>query len=320
MNTESPKPRLTSGLLIKAALALIVLYFAIREVGSNWDEALAYDWRINWPLLIASLAAHLAPLVIFAWVWRQIIAGFGYRDLTTAQAFKISYLANLGRYIPGKVWQVFGMVYLARQAGIKEQSAVASWALTQMFAIPAAFFVCALAVWLQPAALGEIFNANLGAPAYAFIALLVAFSILLVIRPQRMLALFNWTLRLIKREPVNFEISVGLAAKIFVGYALGWASFGAAFWLFVNALTGADTIPFITGAGVFVLAYQVGYLAFFSPGGIGVRELVLVAVLQPLIGPVAAGLAVAARLWNILAEILASLIALPLGLQNSPDK
>ena len=57
--------------------------------------------------------------------------------------------------------------------------------------------------------------------------------------------------------------------------------------------------------GVFIIAYQVGYLAMFSPGGLGVRELVLSTLLMPYLGPLAAGVAVAARIWNILAEIMA---------------
>ena len=60
---------------------------------------------------------------------------------------------------------------------------------------------------------------------------------------------------------------------------------------------------------MFVLSYQIGYLAFFSPGGLGVRELVMSTLLAPSLGPIAVGVAVAARLWNFIAEALAVLIA-----------
>jgi uncharacterized membrane protein YbhN (UPF0104 family) len=69
--------------------------------------------------------------------------------------------------------------------------------------------------------------------------------------------------------------------------------------------------------GSFVVAYLIGYLAIFAPGGIGARELVLTGVLSPFIGPIAAGVAVAARLWNLLAEALAAIIALVIPMRGN---
>jgi uncharacterized membrane protein YbhN (UPF0104 family) len=68
-------------------------------------------------------------------------------------------------------------------------------------------------------------------------------------------------------------------------------------------------------AGAFALAYVVGLLAVFAPGGIGVRE----AVLGMLLGSFGGGdlpvhlLAVASRLWAIAAELLILLLAFTLG-------
>ena len=64
----------------------------------------------------------------------------------------------------------------------------------------------------------------------------------------------------------------------------------------------------IPSIGAFIIAYQLGYLAFFAPGGIGVRELVLTTILVPFLGPIAASVSIAARLWNMTTEIIAALI------------
>jgi uncharacterized membrane protein YbhN (UPF0104 family) len=69
-------------------------------------------------------------------------------------------------------------------------------------------------------------------------------------------------------------------------------------------------IPPVVGIGSFILAYVIGYLAVFSPGGLGVRELVLIAILSPYFGPLTAGIAGIARVWNIISEIVSALIAL----------
>jgi uncharacterized membrane protein YbhN (UPF0104 family) len=53
----------------------------------------------------------------------------------------------------------------------------------------------------------------------------------------------------------------------------------------------------------------VGYLLLFAPGGFGPRELVLGTLLMPFIGPIAPAVAIIARLWSMLIETIAALIA-----------
>ncbi len=54
-------------------------------------------------------------------------------------------------------------------------------------------------------------------------------------------------------------------------------------------------------------------------GGIGVRELALIGLLHPFLGPISAAVAVAARLWNMVVEIIAVIIAwrVPMPAENS---
>lgn len=301
---------------LKYALIAAALYFVFIKVRKNWADFVSYEWEINWLWLCVSIILQILPLFIFSSIWRKLIAAFGHYNVTHAAAFKISYLANLGRYIPGRIWQVFGMIYLARKVKIQEGEAVASWALTQMFAIPAAFLVAALCVWLHPEMLDVVITQNLQGPLYAAIILLALTCVLIVAAPAKMLKAYNWFLKLVRRQPVRMHLSPSTAAQIFFGYALGWAIFGLAFWLFLFSITGKSDLPVSVGVGVFTLAYQIGYLAFFTPGGLGVRELVMTTTLIPFLGPIAAGISVAARLWNILAELLSSAIALSVPLKS----
>ncbi len=102
--------------LLKLVLVGAILFFLTKQVIVYWDEVKAYDWSINWIILVASvLVVQIGP-VMFAQSWRMIITSFGFSP-SLAHAFKIVYLSNLGRYIPGKVWQVFGLIYLTGKAG-----------------------------------------------------------------------------------------------------------------------------------------------------------------------------------------------------------
>src|ERR1051325_6696290 len=57
--------------------------------------------------------------------WRRILAGWHQR-LPFAGAARTWSLANLGRYVPGKVWSVAGLVVLAQRAGVQPGPAAAS--------------------------------------------------------------------------------------------------------------------------------------------------------------------------------------------------
>ncbi len=315
--SQDPQPGRKSPIIqiLKVVLVLVVVYFAGKKLIDNWHEVATYHWSLHPLLLVASIVAHIITFALMSWVWSFLIAGFGYR-VSLLHAFKISYIANLGRYIPGKIWPVFGMVYLARKIKINEEAAVASWGLAQMFAIPASFLACLVTLMFHPEMFTGKIGDLMGTGIYVAAAVIFLISILLILVPDKTLLLFNFVLRLFKRSEVSFRLDKTMALKVYLGYFICWMAFGFSFWLFLHAIIAAPQIPAMAGIAAFVLAYQIGYLTLFSPGGLGVRELVLTTVLTPYIGPVAAGVAVASRLWNIVSEILAALIALKIKLNE----
>src|SRR2546425_10940375 len=66
--------------------------------------------------------------------WRQILLGWGQRIGFGAAARTWS-LATLGRYVPGKVWSVAGLVVLAQRAGVQMAPAAASAFVSQALAV-----------------------------------------------------------------------------------------------------------------------------------------------------------------------------------------
>jgi hypothetical protein len=208
------------------------------------------------------------------------------------------------------------MVYLAKKIDISEEAAVASWGLAQMFAIPAAFLACLAGIALHPELLTTDISRFAGTGLHVATGVIFVLSVLMILVPNKTLILFNLVLRLFKRQEVTFQLSKETALKVYVGYFVAWLVFGFSFWLFVNAIAGDVKIPIMAGVGAFVISYQIGYLAIFSPGGLGIRELILTSVMTAYLGPVAAGVAVASRLWNMASEILAALIALKIKLKS----
>ena len=72
-------------------------------------------------------------------------------------------------------------------------------------------------------------------------------------------------------------------------------------------------LPLGTAVGAFTLGYTLGLLALFAPGGVGVRELVLIGLLAPFLGSGGAvALSVASRILLTVLEAAAALATLPL--------
>jgi uncharacterized membrane protein YbhN (UPF0104 family) len=85
---------------------------------------------------------------------------------------------------------------------------------------------------------------------------------------------------------------------------VSWVLYGAAYFLFLNALADVPSNALVASTGVNTLSFLAGYLAIPAPGGLGVRESAMTVLLNPILpAGVAAVVAVGARLWSIVAEL-----------------
>jgi uncharacterized membrane protein YbhN (UPF0104 family) len=104
-----------------------------------------------------------------------------------------------------------------------------------------------------------------------------------------------------------------------LGTAAAWLLYGVAFQVFSGSLvrgTGA-THSYIAA---YTASYLIGYLALFTPGGLVVREAMLVASLTTLgllTAPEAWLVAIASRLWLTVLEIGPGLLFLLLPGERS---
>ena len=84
-----------------------------------------------------------------------------------------------------------------------------------------------------------------------------------------------------------------------------WLLLGTSFWLCARGLIAVPVSDLALYIGVFAVAWLAGLLAIYAPGGLGVREAVLVALLHGRIGAGdALVLAAASRLMLILVDVL----------------
>lgn len=303
-------------ILLKVILTLVILFFLGKQVQGHWAEIKDFNWQFDFVYLLLSIGCGLAAFLSFALSWRGIISSFGY-PVNIPASFKIMYLSNLGRYIPGKVWQVFGILYLTRKQGIPPEPAGTSFVIFQFFTIPASLLLFVFASQYDSRIL--IDQVKLMGPYSAIVltVVMLAVCVAIVFWPSPFLKVINYALKKVSRPPLEFRLDKKVALVVFVGYFFSWVLYGAAFWLFLRAVTPELTLGVAAAMGIFAFAYQVGYLVLFAPGGFGPREMVMGALLTPFLGPVAAAVAVLARLWSIVIEAIAALISFFIKLNHN---
>ena len=284
---------------IQGLVTLAVVGFVVRSIARNWSEfrSLHVTLAIAPAWIAGSVVLVFLTYVMQIESWRRILAGWG-QHIAFGPAARTWSVANLGRYVPGKVWSVAGLVVLAQRAGVAPGPAAASAFVVQAVTLGSAVAVVAA---VAPGSAPPLRLALAGLAALATI-------LVLVWRPTAL-----WLGRLVNSiaplEPL--APSAVLAGTVLT--VLSWGTYGAALWMLARGLIPDAPLPLTTAIGAFTLGYILGLLALFAPGGVGVRELVLVGLLAPSLGSGGAvAVSLASRVLLTLTEAAAALLTLPL--------
>ncbi len=281
------------------AVVATVAVMVWRTIARHWDEfrSLHLSLTLEPGWIALSVLAVFVTYAIQIESWRRLLAGWS-QHLPYGRAARIWLLVNLGRYIPGKVWSVAGLIALAQRAGVETWAAGASAFAIQAVGVGTAAAVAAAAT---PSAASPL---RLGAAALAAAATI---GILAWPMAARWLAGLAGQAAASQFRPLPLSAVAGSAVLTL----LSWITYGVAFWLLARGLGLPATLSLPTAAGVFALGYIFGLLALFAPGGVGVRELTFIGLLTPALGSGGAvALSVGSRVLLTVAEALAPLGAL----------
>lgn len=272
--------------LIGAGVALAGALAVMVALAGQWDEAWAAvaDTEVIW--LVAALGLAAVAMGAIAWPWSDAMAVLGAR-VERRRALAWYFVGELGKYVPGGVWTVVGRSEQAARGGVDRPVAYAGVALSLAAAYLAAIGV---ALVLVPLASG-------GGVPLAVVALLPAG--LVVLHPRVLSGLLRVARRLVRRplelDAPPWSASVALVAR----YVPAWLLVGLATWCVARALDPEAALAQVALAAV--VSWVVGLLAVPVPGGLGVREAVLVS-LAGLPLATGAATAVVARLIFILVD------------------
>ena len=274
-------------------LALVATPLGLFLLLRSQREAIAALDSIGWEAILPSaLAFMLAPLLQGVSFW--IVLRLFTRQTPFLDAMVVWSRSYVVRYVPTGTLAVAYRLSARRRLGASADQVLAGFTYEHVGVLVAAAAAClalfALAGDLPP-----------------LLPLAIALATLVLAAALRPGIARRGVEALARRLGLHLAVILEgrqLAAVVAVN-VLGWLGTGTAVYLLVTAVAG-DAPPFLWLAGTYTAGYLVGFVAPLSPGGLGVREGMLVVLLAPHYGMgVAIAIPLAIRLVNIAGELLA---------------
>jgi uncharacterized membrane protein YbhN (UPF0104 family) len=274
------------------AFIALALVFVVHTLVRDWpktDEALQHA---NLAYLVPAAASALAAMLFLAWRWGAAIAAVGGRPLRSARVISAFFVGEAGKYIPGAVWAMLGRGELARREGYERSVAYSSVALSVIGCYLAAT-VTALVL-----AVVALTNDSIAMPWWP--VALVAVAGVAALHPAVSRRILTLGSRIAGRT-LTVEIpSWTRCLRLTGSYIPVWILIAAATTLITRSLT--DHPPIVRVGLAAVVSWIIGFITP-SPGGLGVREAVFIAIAGVAAGPAAAA-AIVARVLFVLVDVL----------------
>lgn len=280
--------------LLQAVFLGVLLLFVGQSIAGQWASVEdAARIEIRWPLLLTAQVGTLAGLGLLpmgAWLTLRFI-GF---PLKSQVVWRVFFVSNMAKYLPGSVWALPGRAFLYQRNRLDAAVSITAvvWEVALMCAgagIAALLSVRLMAHYVPPSAL------LLGGIVAALVCGGLFF--LMQARGRSVLA---------RVFPQEMRLTLPQILVVALVYCLSWVCIGLSFACLVAAVSpGLAAIHWFELAGLYSGAWLVGFLAFFAPGGIGVRDgLLTLGVGVLLAAPLPLVTAVLARLMWTVAEVV----------------
>jgi hypothetical protein len=310
---RNPWPRRVASSALMAAIA----WWMVRKVAKHWAEVRDHAGSIHVGTFL--LAAAMFALFLFAFralVWRRIVRGFGYR-LPVAAAVRVWSTSELARYVPGVILQVAGRVYLVKPYGVPGTVCTASQLLELIVFLLANVLVaigCLVTFGLR--------HVEEMARLWLVVATLLVPLLAMSLHPRVFYGLLGRVTRRLGKPDVP-RLPGRELARLLAWNLLGLAWQSVAAFLVVREPLGLGWDKLYVVAGTYCLAWCGGFLAFWSPGGLLVREPIFAGVMAyavpdavlhrfphraDLVG-LLTFLSVVLRLWTIAGEVILTSVA-----------
>jgi len=244
------------------AIVLLIFGFMFRSLYLEWEQIVAYRWDFNYLSLVVAFSLMLSAAAFYAFLWKLILERLG-TPLSYRKSYRIFFLSQLGRYIPGKIWSILGLVYLSEKEGVSKVMSSASVMLQLMLQVVSGVMVFAVTLpfWESMDAVPGLSILLLSLPAG-----------LILMHPALVSRGVNLALRLTGQPETELTWSYGYLLRQLGFWAVFWLLNGVAYHFLIRSIDSSPLPRFFVLAGIFSIAWVAGFVSLVTPAGLGVME------------------------------------------------
>lgn len=254
-------------------IVALVLFLAGIYLRDRWQDIEVYASEIKWlDVGVAAIGFSFGMALLPVGSW--FLFRYGGFEISAKEIWQAFYLSQVAKYLPGSIWSLPGRVYLYSRFGVplSQSTAIVAWE-TGLMLMGAAVLVA-----LFPSL---TFGASfLPITLVAIVGLLLI--VLLIARRLAMPSFLEWTQTGTRvKRPLATLASFTPTAKQIIAligvYALTWLALGLAFAQTAQAVSDIpDLGTWLNLSALHTATWIVGFLVIIAPGGIGVRDTLLV--------------------------------------------
>ncbi|MBU2637742.1 MAG: flippase-like domain-containing protein [Nanoarchaeota archaeon] len=273
---------------LKAVIGLAIIFFLAERLVKSYSQIADYEFTINYGFIALSIALGIIGFLMLSFGWKQCLRICG-GDISTGKAIVLWFRSQMAKYLPGTVWYFICRARDCSKLGISKKESISSLFFESlMLGVSALIFSMAVLA---------VSNAELPVSRYALIAVIILG--LASMHP----AIVNRIAALFKKDVKLIHVNYSKIVLTIAYYMLCWAVIGFGFYILAKAIypVQISTMPYIIA--LFLLSWVIGFVSVFAPGGIGVREGIIVLLLSSITtAPIAIVIAFASRIWWTIAE------------------
>ncbi len=263
--------------MARITILTLLLWFVAKAIDQSVSQIAINSLNIRISFLLSGIIMLTATGFVGAWLYRQLYGCLGC-SVSLKEAFVLLTLPPIGKYMPGKILALAWHSALAKRFGIDVSiSSTAILLVTGLSFLTTTLCGCLL---IQ----AEVRSMFLGNTSVLMITIPILVIIFFLRYPAIYWRVVNYILILLKRRPIRCNLTSKNMLILAAGATLhnGLIITGLSITGFAVLQLPLSVLSPAVGAAC--VATMAGFVALFAPGGIGVREGVLLALLIPVIG------------------------------------
>lgn len=282
--------------LFQFSIISLIFYFLFHNAFQNYSQLTNHHFKFDIVNFCVSLPFLFMSFPLNVYGWKTILRTMG-ENIAFKKCFKFASLSLLYKYIPGYIWPYLGKIYYCKGEGIPETKTSVSIYIEQWMTITSGIILFFITLLFGQSI---FYKENIIAQYFPLLVLITVF-----LHPKVIIWFLNFILKIAQKDEIKIDLRILSIIELMLIYLGFWMLCGVGFCFLTNSIYSIGFDKLHLFAGIFAISWVIGFLSFFVPMGLGVREAILSALLSFFMpGEIAIIIALAARLWLTLPEIV----------------